>query len=364
MVRFVDFERENMAIGGEIEDAIRRVLKSNTFVLGTEVEEFEKEFAAYVGVKHAVGVNSGSDALYLAVKALGIGRGDEVIVPSHTFVSTADAIIRNGGKPVFVDINPKTYCINHEMVETLITRKTKAIIPVHIYGHPAKMDEICEIAEKHGQYVIEDACQAHGAEFKRKRAGSFGTLGCFSFYPTKNLGAYGDGGLIVTNDGALAEKLKMLRNYGSPKKYYHDFIGVNSRLDEIQAAVLRTKLKYLDKWNDRRREIAKLYLEALSKSEFVLPVEEEYAKHVYHLYVVRTKMRDKVIAHLKTNDIPVLIHYPLPIHKQKAYLDLGFNVTLPETEKASEEIMSIPMHPFLSDEEVLNIAEVMMNATR
>lgn len=357
-IQFVDLKREYQEIKEEINQAIQRVLESRWFILGKELEAFEKEFAEYIGVKHVIGVNSGSDALYLAVKALGIGKGDEVITVSHTFISTVDAITRNGAKPVFVDIDPETYTMDVSQIEKKITERTKAIIPVHLYGHPADMDQIMEIAEKYDLYVIEDASQAHGAEYKGKKVGNIGHIGCFSFYPTKNLGAYGDAGAIVTNDDELAEKLRMLRNYGSPKKYYHEFIGVNSRLDEIQAAVLRVKLKYLNEWNEKRRKIAKLYNELLEDSDVIMPIEKEWAKHVYHLYVIRHGERDKLQQHLLKNGIKTQIHYPVPVHMQEAYLNLGINAKLPVTERVSKEILSLPMYPWLKNEEIEYISEI------
>ena len=358
MIPFIDLTREYAEISEEITQAIQRVVKRGWFILGEEVKHFEEEFSKYVGTKYGIGVNSGSGAIFLALKALGIGKGDEVITVSHTFISTVDAIVRNGAKPVFVDIEPDTYCIDVTKIEGKITKKTRAILPVHLYGHPADMKPIMEIAQKYNLYVIEDACQAHGAEYKGKKVGSIGDLGCFSFYPIKNLGAYGDGGMIVTNNEELAEKLRMLRNYGQSKKYYHDFVGVNSRLDEIQAAILRVKLKYLDEWNERRRKVATLYNELLEDSMIVTPIEKEYAKHVYHLYVIRYKNRGMLQQHLSKNGIQTQIHYPIPIHKQKAYLNLGFNVHLPVTEKICDEILSLPMHPWLKNYEVSSITEV------
>ena len=362
-IQFVDLRLEYQEIKEEINQAIHRVLESGWFVLGEELKKFEKEFASYLRVKHVIGVNSGSDALYLAVKALGIGKGDEVITVSHTFISTVDAIIRNGAKPVFVDIDPETYIIDVNQIENVITKRTKAIIPVHIYGHPADMDPIMEIAEKHGLYIIEDACQAHGAEYKGRKVGSMGDIGCFSFYPTKNLGAYGDAGAIVTNDDELAEKLKILRNYGSSKKYYHDFIGVNSRLDEIQAAVLRIKLRHLDEWNKKRRKIAKMYNKFLEDSRVITPIEKKWAKHVYHLYVIRHKDRDKLQQYLSENGIKTQIHYPVPVHLQKAYLDLGIRAKLSVTERIRKEILSLPMFPHLTDTEIEKITMVIKNAS-
>lgn len=361
MIPFIDLTREYAEISKEITQAIQRVLKSGWFILGEEVKQFEEEFSKYIGTKYGIGVNSGSDALFLALKALGIGTGDEVITISHTFISTVDSIVRNGAKPVFVDIDPDTYCIDVAKIEERITEKTRAILPVHLYGHPADMEPIMEIAKKYNLWVIEDACQAHGAEYKGKKVGGIGVLGCFSFYPTKNLGAYGDGGIIVTSNEELAEKLKMLRNYGQPQKYYHDFVGINSRLNEIQAAILQVKLKHLDEWNEKRRRVANLYREFLKSSNVIVPVEKEYAKHAYHLYVIRCRERDKLQQYLSERGIETQIHYPIPVHKQKAYLDL-VDAQLPITEKICDEILSLPIYPWLNNDEVSSIAEVIKNA--
>jgi dTDP-4-amino-4,6-dideoxygalactose transaminase len=354
-IKFLDLNKEYEKIKTEIDQAIKRVLDSGWYILGKEVEQFEQEFSEYLGTKYGIGVNSGSDALFLAVKALGIGEGDEVITVSHTFISTVDAVARNGAKPVFVDVEPDTYCIDVSKIEQVITDKTRAILPVHLYGHPANMDPIMEIAEKHDLSVIEDACQAHGAEYKSKKAGSIGAVGCFSFYPVKNLGAYGDGGIVVTSDEELAEKLRMSRNYGQPQKYYHDFVGVNSRLDEIQAAILRVKLKYLDEWNERRRKIAKLYNERLESLGVIIPAEKKYARHVYHLYVIRRKDRDKLQQYLQKKGIQTQIHYPIPVHKQKAYSESGGDTSLAITEKVCNEVLSLPIHPWLKEEEIVKI---------
>jgi len=362
MIPFIDLKREYEEIKEEISQAIEEVLKSGWFILGEEAEKFEEEFSMYVGTRYGIAVNSGSDALYLTLKALGIGEGDEVVTVSHTFISTVDAIVRNGAKPVFVDIEPDTYCIDAAKIEENISSKTKAILPVHIYGHPADMDMVMEVAKRHGLYVIEDACQAHGAQYKSKKVGSIGDAGCFSFYPTKNLGSYGDGGMIVTNDENLAEKIKMLRNYGQSKKYYHDFIGINSRLSEIQAAVLRVKLRHLDEWNDKRRAVAALYNKLLHGTNIIVPVEKEYAKHVYHLYVIRCTNRDELQQRLLENGIQTQIHYPIPVHKQKAYLDLGYNAHLPVTKKICSEVLSLPMYPFISNSDLLCIDRVIKNA--
>lgn len=357
MIPLVDLKSEYAEISGEIREAMERVLKSGWFILGEEVRRFEEEFSTYIGTKYGIGVNSGSDALYLALQALGIGKGDEVITVSHTFVSTADAIVRNGAKPVFGDIDAATYCIDVTKIEERITKRTRALLPVHLYGHPADMEPIMDIAKRHNLYVIEDACQAHGAEYKGEKAGSIGDVGCFSFYPIKNLGAYGDGGMVVTNNQALATRLRMLRNCGQSQKYYHDFVGVNSRLDEIQAAVLRVKLHHLDEWNERRRKIARLYDELLKDSGIALPLEKEYAKHVYHLYVIRHKNREKLQKRLLESGIQTQIHYPIPVHKQKAYSNLG-PTHLPVTERICNETLSLPLHPWLNTDEVSTIAEV------
>jgi dTDP-4-amino-4,6-dideoxygalactose transaminase len=362
MIKFIDLEREYQVISGQINQAVGKVLRSGWFILGEEVNAFEREFAAYVGAGYAVGVNSGSDALFLSIKALGIGEGDEVITVSHTFVSTVDAIVRNGAKPVFVDINDKTYTIDITQIEGKLTNRTKAILPVHLYGHPADMHPIIEIARRYKLYVIEDACQAHGAEYGVQKVGRLGDAGCFSFYPAKNLGACGDGGMVVTNNKELADKLAMLRNYGQPKKYRHDLIGLNTRLDELQAAILRVKLKYLDEWNEKRRKVAALYNNLLKDTGLHTPVQEEGVKHVYSLYVVRDKERESLEEHLSEKGVQTLIHYPFPVHKQKAYLELGLVGTLPITEKVCGEILSLPIHPWLTEPEVEEIAHICKKA--
>jgi dTDP-4-amino-4,6-dideoxygalactose transaminase len=362
MIPFIDLKQEYHFLSKELTPKVRSILENGFFVLGEEVERFEEDFAKYLGVAESIGVNSGSDALFLAIKSLGIGVGDEVITISHTFISSVDAIVRNGAEPVFVDIDPYTYCMDVSRIEESITEKTKAILPVHLYGHPADMGPIRELAEKYGLFLIEDTCQAHGAEYKGDKLGSIGDIGCFSFYPTKNLGAFGDGGMIVTDNQELAEKLRMLRNYGQTKKYYHDFIGVNSRLDEIQAAILRIKLTHLNSWNSRRRDIAKLYNELLDDCDLNLPIERPYAKHVYHLYVIRTEKRDILKNKLIEKEIQTQIHYPIPVHKQKAYSDLKKNFNLPVTDKICSEILSLPNQPWLTDEQIIRVSEMIINA--
>lgn len=353
MINMNDFKREYAAINKEVMPATRKVLKSGWYILGDEGNKFELEFSRYVGAKFGVGVNSGSDALYLAVKALGISQGDEVITVAHTMISSVDAISRNGAKPVFADIDPSTYVMEPAKVEAKISKKTKAILPVHLYGHPVDMDPLIEIAKKHNLLLIEDACQAHGSKYKGKIVGNIGDVGCFSFYPTKNLGAYGDAGMITTNSEELAIKLKKMRNYGQSKRYYHDFVGVNSRLDEMQAAILGTKLFHLDEWNERRRNLAQLYNNLLNNSNLITPVEREFAKHVYHLYVVRAKRRNELQQYLLNKGIQTLIHYPIPVHLQEAYKT---NDKLPVTEKICNEIVSLPIHPWLRENEVKKIS--------
>jgi dTDP-4-amino-4,6-dideoxygalactose transaminase len=358
MITFADFKREYAEIGAEVNDAIERVLKSGYLVLGKEVRGFEEEFSRYLGAGYGIGLNSGTDALYLAVMALGIKGGDEVITVAHTFTADADAVVRNGATPVFVDIDPETYCINVTKIEEKISRRTRAILPVHLYGHPADMEPIMALAKKHKLYVIEDACQAHGAEYKGRKVGNIGDIGCFSFYPTKNLGAYGDAGMVVTNNEKLADKIRMLRNYGQSDRYHHEFMGINSRLDELQAAILRVKLKYLDNWNEKRRSLARLYNQLLQNTDVVLPVEKDYAKHVYYLYVIRHKKRDKLQKHLADQSIETLIHYPVPIHKQKSYAAMGYAADLPVTEQICNEIVSLPMHPWLTESDITQVTSL------
>jgi dTDP-4-amino-4,6-dideoxygalactose transaminase len=364
MIESIDLKREFQEINEDINSVISRVLCGGNFILGEEVTKFEEEFSKYVGSKFGVGVNSGSDALFLALKAIGTGLGDEVITVSHTFISTVDAISRNGAKPIFVDIDPETYCIDTTKIEERITSRTRAILPVHLYGHPAEMDTILELARKYDLAVIEDTCQAHGAEYRGRRVGGIGDIGCFSFYPTKNIGAYGDGGIAVTNNEEFAEKIRMLGNYGQSEKYYYDFIGANSRLDEVQAAVLRSKLKYLNEWNERRKRASKIYDNLLRESVVIVPTEKDDMKHVYHQYVIRNKKREKLKQRLLEKGIQTQIHYPIPVHKQKAYLDLGINVKLPITERICKEILSLPMNPWITDGELEFISDSINNISR
>jgi len=341
-------ERKN-----KIDDAVMRVFEKGRYVLGEEVKAFEAEFSAYVGVKHGVGVGSGTDALHLALIAGGIEPGDEVITVSHTAVATISAIEQAGAMPVMVDIEPDYYTIDPHKISRAITPRTKAIIPVHIYGQPADMDPILEIAEKYRLRVIEDCAQAHGAMYKGKRVGSFGDLSCFSFYPTKNLGAMGDGGMIVTNNSDLAHGVLLLREYGWAERYISHFPGYNSRLDEVQAAVLRVKLPYLDQDNAARARIAAMYQAGLSSSDMILPCCRKDTFHACHLYVVRTSQRDALKEHLRDKGIDALIHYPVPVHLQPAYQGrLRPEGSLLESELAATQVLSLPIYPELNRKDV------------
>ena len=364
-INFVDLKRQYSNIKDDIDGAIQRILDNTSFILGKEVEEFEKEFAEYCGVKYCVGVDSGTSALSLALKSLGIGKGDEVITVPNTFIATTLAISSTGASVKFVDINPDTYNIDVAKLENAISDKTKAIMPVHLFGQPANMDKVLEIAKEHNLRVVEDACQAHGAEYKGKKTGSMGDVACFSFYPGKNLGAYGDGGALMTNDEELRDKLIALRNYGSKIKYHHPIKGFNNRLDAIQAAVLRVKLKHLDKWNEKRRKNAQLYNELLRNGNLEAPIEERSGKHVYHLYVIRTKQRDKLAEFLGSRGISTGVHYPIPIHLQKAYEELKLGKgSFPITEKYAGEILSLPMFAELEDEEIKYVADIIKDYLR
>lgn len=349
-VPFLDFSREYEEIGSEMLSAAETALRSGDYILGDQVEAFENSFAEYVGADFGIGVNSGSDALNLALDAVNIEEGDEVILPSHTFVSTADAVVRNGGIPVFVDIDPETYTIDPSSVERNLTEDAAAIIAVHLYGQPADMDPLLELAREHDLAIIEDASQAHGATYKNQPVGSIGDVGCFSLYPTKNLGAYGDAGIAVTSDDELAEYLRMAREYGSPRKYRYEFVGSNSRLDELQAAFLNEKLEYLDEFNQRRRDCAAQYDSLLEG--VATPTVADDVSHVYHLYVVRTPNRDALQEHLSENGVQTLVHYPTPIHQQPAYEDIGRTGDLSVTERIADRILSLPMHPWCRSDEI------------
>lgn len=341
---------------GEIDLAIHAVLESGNYILGNEVRLFEEEFAKYTGVKYGVGVANGTDALTLALKACGVGRGDEVITVSHTAVATVAAIELTGATPVLVEVDPHTFTMEPECFYKAITPKTKAVIPVHLYGHPARMEYMREIAKVHKVRVIEDCAQSHGAMIGKDKTGTFGDIAAFSFYPTKNLGAIGDGGMVVTDDAKLKENLISLRQYGWKERFISSEIGMNSRLDEIQAAILRVKLKYLDAANNRRRNLATVYNHSI-KAEVVLPEEMKGTKHVYHQYVIRTAQRDALKLYLAKKGIDTAIHYPKPVHLQPAYRGVRKG-NLDITEQIGTEILSLPMHPYVREEEANTIGEL------
>ena len=357
-IRFLDLHAQYTQIKDDIDRAVADVIGSSSFVLGPAVERFEKNFARFCGSQYAIGVNSGTSALYLTIKALGIGSGDEVITAANTFIATVAAIIETGATPILVDVDPITRNIDLDLIEESVSPRTKVIMPVHLYGSMVDMDRLMNIARKHNLPVIEDAAQAHGASFDGKPAGSFGIAGCFSFYPGKNLGAYGEGGAVVTSDDNLAEKLRMLRDHGSLRKYHHDMIGCNARMDGIQGAVLDVKLKYLSQWNEARNDIARKYRQSLAGLPVVMPAEPDNSYQVYHQFVIEVEQRDKLQNFLKDNGIPTLIHYPIPVHKQKGYLDAGFKSgALPVTERMSERIVSLPIYPELKDNEIKYITD-------
>lgn len=362
MIPILDSKRQYATIGAEVEEKVVEVLRSGSYILGQNTKALEQELAEFIGVEHSVALNSGTDALHLALRALDIGAGDEVISVAFTFVATTEAIGIVGAKPVFVDINPDTFNIDVEKIEAAITPRTKAIIPVHLYGQPCEMDKILDIAKRHNLYVIEDACQAIGATYKGKMVGSFGDIGCFSFYPTKNLGAMGDGGLLTTNSTAIKDRVIALRNHGGAVRYYHDEIGVNSRLDEVQAAILRVKLPHIKDWNEKRRENAYRYNELFAScSDIVTPVEADDTYCVYHQYTVKIPNRDNIHKMLQEKGIGAMLYYPVPLHLQKVHEYLGVGKgSLPETEKNTEVVISLPMFPELTVEEQKTVAETLI----
>jgi dTDP-4-amino-4,6-dideoxygalactose transaminase len=356
-VPFGDLKLHYQAYKKPIDDAVARVLSSGYYILGPELERFEKEFANYLGCQFVVGCASGTEAVYLALAALGVKAGDEVLVVAHTAVPTISAISMTGATPVFVDINPQTYVMDVADLEQKFTKRTKAIVPVHLYGLMADIDSILEVAAAHNVPVIEDVAQATGATFRGTTAGTIGRFGTFSFYPSKNLGAFGDGGAVSCNTPEDYEKLKMLRNYGQSKRYHHDIIGINSRLDEIQAAILSVQIPFVNEWNQRRRELAKRYTEGL-RDIVETPVEPPDFEHVYHLYVIQTDDRDQLQSDLLDQGIGTLIHYPIPAHMQTAYryLDYAEN-SLPATERVTKRILSLPLFPELENEQVDYVVE-------
>lgn len=358
-INLLDLVTQYESIKEEIQKAVIDTIESGHYILGPNVKSLEKSIADFCGVNHGIGVGNGTDALTITLRALGIGKGDEVITSPFTFFASAETPSLLGAAPVFADINPDTYCIDADKIEEKITDKTKAIIPVHIFGHMCDMDRIMDIAKRHNLFVVEDACQAIGAMYKGKRAGSFGNAACFSFYPTKNLGAYGDGGMIVTNDDKLADKIRLLRAHGSTPKYYHSVIGYNSRLDEIQAAILNVKFKYLEKWNLLRNEKAHIYNELLKDTSLKLPFESKDVYHIYHLYIVQHKKREELMSYLKDNGVATAIYYPLPLHLQKVYETLGYkNGDMPVSEAASKKTFAIPLYPEITIKEQEYLAEL------
>ena len=358
-ILFFDLRAQYQSIKNEIDEAIARVLEKGCFILGEEVEAFEEEFARYCGCSYGVGVGSGTEALHLALLACGIGPGDEVITVPYTATATVAAIYLAGATPIFVDIDPTSYTIDPSQIEAAITPRTKAILPVHLYGQAADMESILAIARRYNLKVIEDAAQAHGAKYKGRPVGSLGDIACFSFYPTKNLGAYGDGGMAVTNDRALAEKIALLRQYGWKERYVSSIQGLNSRLDELQAAILRVKLRKLESWNEARRARARLYNELLADTAVTTPLEMNYGRHVYHLYVIRCKRRDELRSFLASRGIGTAVHYPVPIHLQPAYQSLGLRKgSFPMAERCAGEVLSLPLYPELEESKIRHVAEL------
>ncbi|WP_071189903.1 DegT/DnrJ/EryC1/StrS family aminotransferase [Trichormus sp. NMC-1] len=357
MIPFVDLKAQYKSIKNEIEAAVLKALESTQFVLGSEVVALEEEFSHYCGAKYGIAVNTGTSALHLALLAAGIGPGDEVITTPFTFVATVAAIDYTGAKAVFVDIDPVSLTIDVTQIEAAITERTKAILPVHLYGQPADMNPILEIAQRYGLIVIEDAAQAHRAEYKGQRVGSIGDLGCFSFYPGKNLGAYGEGGMVVTNNPKYAQIIEMLRDWGQERKYHHVLKGYNYRMDGLQGAILRVKLRHLYAWTQARRAIAAQYDQLLAKADVKTPTVMPYSHHVYHIYAVRSKERDVLQQRLHEQEIQTGIHYPIPVHLQPAYADLGYKAgDFPHSELASRELLSLPMFAELSPVQIETVS--------
>ncbi len=362
MIPMVDLKRQYRLLKPEIDAALQGVLESAHFILGPEGASLEAEVAAYHGVPFAIGVASGTDALLLALKACGIGKGDEVITTPFTFIATAEAIAYLQAKPIFADISPATFNIAVERIEEKITSRTKAIIPVHLFGHPAEMDALLHCAEKYRLKIVEDCAQAFGASYLGRKVGTMGECGCFSFYPSKNLNAYGDGGMVITSDPALAERLRMLRNHGSRKSYEHEFIGYNSRLDELQAAILRVKIRRINEFNRSRRRHADAYRSLLHGKDLILPVELPGSEHVYHQFTIRSRQRDIIMQALREKGIASAVYYPIPLHLQKPFLRKRAARDLPVSEACAAEVLSLPMFPELEDEEISAISDVINNA--
>ena len=365
MIPFLDLKAQYRTIKSDIDAAVHKILDSGQYVLGEEVELFEREFAAFHAADHGVAVNTGTSALHLALLAAGVGDGDEVITVPFTFVATVAAIRYTGARPVFVDIDPVSFTMDVTQIESKITPRTKAIVPVHLYGHPADMDPIIEIAARHGLTVIEDACQAHGAIYKNRPVGALGHAGCFSFYPGKNLGAYGEGGMVTTNDPAMQKTMRMLRDWGQEKKYFHVLKGFNYRMEGFQGAILRVKLRHLAAWSEARQERAAAYDRLLAGNELVqAPAAPANGKHVYHIYAVRTNDRAGLMRTLQANGIGTGIHYPIPVHLQEAHADLGYQKgDFPESERAADQVLSLPMFPELAITDVEVVAAAITQET-
>ncbi len=361
MIPMVDLKSQYVEIKDEIEQGIAETIANCSFILGPNVQAFEKESAEYLGVKHAIGCASGTDALHLALEAEGITKGDEVITTAFTFIATAEAIKYVGAKPVFVDIDERTFNITAETIEPAITSKTKAIMPVHLFGQPVDIISIKALCEKYGLKLIEDCAQSFGAHYSGRQTGTFGEASGFSFFPSKNLGAFGDGGLVVTNSDKTAKKLKMLRNHGSDVRYYHDVIGYNSRLDDIQAVVLRTKLKRIDQYNQARRHAAHLYSELMVDLPLTTPYEDGIGEHVYHQYTLLSDRRDEILSTLQDRQIGCAIYYPVPLHQQKVFKEECAGLTLPITESIAKNCFSLPICPSLSDQTAKEIVSVIRN---
>lgn len=362
-VPLLDLKRQYASIKPELDQAVFSVLADTKFIMGPEVKSFEEKMAEYCGAKFAIGVASGTDALLLALRSCGVGIGDEVITTTFSFFATAGVITRLGATPVFVDIDPDTYNMAQEQIEKKITKKTKAIMPVHLYGQCADMDPIMQIAKKHNLKVVEDAAQAIGSKYKGKKAGTLGHFGCFSFFPSKNLGAAGDGGMVVTNDPEMADLVRILRVHGAKPKYYHSMVGYNSRLDTLQAAILSVKLKHLDGWTAKRREHAEAYNSALKGVDVITPKEEDFNYHIYHQYTIAVKNRDKLSSVLKENQIGHEVYYPVPLHLQKCYQSLGYKEgDLPVAERKAKEVISLPIYPELAVEERNFVIETVIKA--
>ena len=361
MIPLVDLKAQYQSIKSEIDEAIQEVLDNAWFILGPRTADFEKLFAEYTNTKYAIGVSTGTSALHLALLTTGIGPGDEVITTPFTFVATVASIMYAGAKPVLVDIDPTTYNIDPSKIEAAITPRTRAIMPVHLYGHCADMDPILDIARRHKLLVIEDAAQAHGAEYKGRRAGSMGDIACFSFYPGKNLGAYGEGGAVVTNNPEYDKKVRMLRDWGMEHKNQHDLLGFNARMHGIQGAVLKVKMKYIESWTEARRTNARKYMELLKDVVGIaIPVEADYARHVFHCFVVRVRNRDEVHRRLVESGIGAGIHYPLPVHLQKGYAELGYRTgAFPIAEEYAKEVITLPLFPEMTGEQINEVVETL-----